>query len=58
MTVRVNPDNTRTIYGLSTDTKPTTTVDGIIDIEQGDSFYCIDNAKIYMWSGQAWVEQE
>ena len=53
----VNPDNTRTIYGVSTDSKPTTTVDGLFDIEVGDTFYESNTGKVYMWTGSAWVEQ-
>jgi hypothetical protein len=53
----VNPDNTRTIYGVSTDSKPTTTVDGIFDLEVGDTFYESNTGAVYMWTGSAWVEQ-
>lgn len=52
----VNPDNTRTIYGVSTDSKPTTNYNNF-DIEAGDTFYEVDTKDVYMWSGSAWVKQ-
>lgn len=53
----VNPDNTRTIYGVSTDSKPTATVNGLFDVETGDTFYEADTADVYMWTGSAWQKQ-
>ena len=55
-----NPDNTRTIFGVSTDSKPTTTFsgpNGNFDIEQGDVFYETNTGKTFMWTGAAWQEQ-
>lgn len=57
MKAHVNPDGTRTIYGVSTDSKPTGTLEGQFDIEVGDTFYEANTGKVYMWSGSAWVEQ-
>lgn len=41
------------IYGVSTDSKPTT------DIATGSSFICVDNGKVYLYNeaATAWVEQ-
>ena len=57
MKARVNPDGTRTIYGVSTDSKPTAVVEGTIEITVGDTFYEADTADVYMWTGSAWQKQ-
>lgn len=57
MKVVVNPDKTRTIYGVSTDSKPTGVVNENVTLEVGDTFYESNTAKVYMWTGSAWVEQ-
>ncbi len=57
MKARVNPDGTRTIYGVSTDSKPTGVIEGSIEITVGDTFYEADTGTVSMWTGSAWVEQ-
>ena len=57
MKAYVNPDGTRTIYGVSTDSKPTTVVEGNVEITIGDTFYEANTGKVFMWTGSAWVEQ-
>lgn len=37
------------LYGLSTDTKPTT------GVKVGTSFFEIDTATVYMYNGTSWV---
>lgn len=44
-----NKDTTKTLYGLSTDTKPTS---GNI---KGNTFFEIDTSNVFMWNGSAWV---
>jgi len=53
----VEANGTRTIYGTSSETKPTGTVNGQFDVEAGDVFYEVDTTDVYMWSGSAWVKQ-
>lgn len=44
-----NKDTAQTLYGLSTDTKPT---NGMI---KGNTYFEIDTTKVYMWDGNGWV---
>ena len=44
-----NKDTTRTFYGKSSDTKPTT------GLNKGDVFFEIDTKTVYMWDGTNWV---
>ena len=44
-----NKDSTKTFYGLSTDSKPTS---GNI---KGNKFFEINTGKVYMWNGTSWV---
>ncbi len=44
-----NKDTSRTFYGLSTDTKPTS---GMI---KGNAYFEIDTSEVYMWNGTNWV---
>jgi len=44
-----NKDTTKTFYGLSTDSKPTS---GNI---KGNKFFEINTGKVYMWNGTSWV---
>lgn len=44
-----NKDTTKTIYGLSSDTKPTS------GMEKGNTFFEIDTSTAYMWNGTQWV---
>ena len=44
-----NKDTTRTFYGKSSDTKPTT------GLNKGDVFFEIDTKTAYMWDGTGWV---
>lgn len=44
-----NKDTTRTYYGTSSDTKPTT------GLNKGDAFFEIDTKTVYMWDGTNWV---
>jgi hypothetical protein len=44
-----NKDTTKTFYGLSTDTKPTT------DMIKGNKFFEINTGNVYMWNGTQWV---
>lgn len=44
-----NKDTTKTLYGLSTDTKPTS---GMV---KGNTYFEINTSKVYMWNGTTWV---
>jgi len=44
-----NKDTTKTLYGLSTDSKPT------INRIKGDKFFEINTGEVYMWDGSDWV---
>ena len=44
-----NKDVTKTLYGLSTDTKPTS------NMVKGDVYFEIDTTEVYMWNGIEWV---
>ena len=44
-----NKDPTKTLYGLSTDTKPTT------NMIVGNKYFEIDTTEAYMWDGTSWV---
>lgn len=44
-----NKDATKTIYGLSTETKPTA------NMVKGNKFFEIDTTEVYMWNGTQWV---
>lgn len=48
MTIALVSDNAKTWLGLSTDTKPITSLIGSMFIE-------LDTGKKWIWSGQAWV---
>lgn len=47
------------LRGLSTDTKPTDTFDGVSPVENGATFYCIDTGDLYMFNidTKTWVLQ-
>lgn len=49
-------ENTQTIYGKSSDTKPTTVFDGL-DVAEGWVFYEVDTQKAFIFDGANWVEQ-
>ena len=44
----ISTRDTGTLYGLSTDTKPTT------NIEKGTAFFEIDTTDAYMYDGSQW----
>lgn len=44
-----NKDTTKTLYGLSTETKPTT------GMTKGNAYFEIDTSEVYMWDGTQWV---
>lgn len=46
------------LKGKSTDTKPTSTIDGV-KIKNGSTFYEMDTQKVYMFDADAstWIEQ-
>lgn len=52
------PINEYSFMGLSTDTKPTETYDGL-SIKNGSTFYAMDTKKVYMYdaNGKTWLEQ-
>ncbi len=52
------PNNEFSFVGLSTDTKPTETYNGLA-IKNGSTFYAMDTAKVYMYdaSSDSWLEQ-
>ena len=45
----INLDPTRTFYGLSTETKPTS------NNIKGNKFFEINTGEVYMWNGTSWV---
>lgn len=56
-------NKTVTLFGLSTDTKPTTIMDfkgAELTIKNGSVFYEIDTAGLYLFDeeNKIWVEQE
>lgn len=44
-----NKDNTKTFYGLSTETKP------ISNNIKGNKYFEINTGNVFMWSGTTWV---
>ncbi len=44
-----NKDTTKTLYGLSTETKPTD------NMTKGNAYFEIDTSEVYMWDGTQWV---
>lgn len=52
------PNNEFSFVGLSTDTKPTETYNGLA-IKNGSTFYSMDTKKVYMYdaAGKTWLEQ-
>jgi len=55
-----NIDREQAIYGLSTDTKPITSVEGgAITISNGCVFYCMDTKQVYMYDEEntTWLLQ-
>lgn len=45
----MNLDPTRTFYGLSTETKPTS------NNIKGNKYFEINTGEVYMWNGTSWV---
>lgn len=56
MKARVNPDGTRTFYINNTETPPTGTVEGNIDVETGDVCVNADTKEVKMFNGTSWVD--
>jgi lipopolysaccharide export system protein LptA len=57
MKVYVNPDGTRNIHISSTngESDPTGTIDGNVEIRQGDNLIDDDTKTIKVFNGSSWI---
>lgn len=56
MKVYTNPNGTHEIHINNTESEPTGTIDGYLDIAQGDYYVNDDTKTVKMFNGSTWVD--